>query len=131
MIDSNKTRISTDRVFRFINQKKLSQEDVITAGDYIFMKIGRTKRLCYVYRFRFKTGKVPFKTPFCPIKHDPETGRGVELLVSFWNLDGNFLKSTDEEQIYVDIDNYVSHAKTYFDKNLEQMIMVEEIFPKI
>jgi hypothetical protein len=54
----------------------------------------------------------------------------MEVFVSLKKISMTVIQDTRERLIYVDIDKFISHAKTLFDFSTKEMKIVGEYFPK-
>lgn len=134
MLTTNATKVSTDRLHRFIDrgdqEKEKATDEYIRIGD--FVRIARNNRdfICSILGFKYKRVNYKFKNSFCPIRHkdDDEDGTkggpGVYMLVDFHEADGLVLRRTEEVSTYVDIDTFVEHIKTKRDNFTQQYVIL-------
>lgn len=123
MLATATTKISTDRLHRFIENREddVVNEGHIKIGDFIRVKWIDQICICSVLQFKFKKSKYKFMKSYCPIQHrdGPDGGQGVLMLVDFYQVQGdvggNFLEKSGNFHCYIDIETYVEHIKTVRD----------------
>lgn len=110
MMTTNKEKVSSDRLYRFISTKKSHsfEEQSIQLGDFIIMSVNGEETICQVIGFRYITGSYKFKAVSCPIKS--EAGKGIEVLVfQFKSMANGILAIQRKRDCYINIDNYIKH----------------------
>jgi hypothetical protein len=116
-------KVSTDRMFRFISDRKNTKDDHLTCGDFINMSYEGTYRLCQVLGFKYLSGNERFTASSCPIKCNDEKARGVAVFVNFYKTNANTIAAAGRVQRYINIDNYKSHVLVKRDPSTNSLII--------
>lgn len=95
-------RISSDRVYRFINDyNKYKNDDKLSLGDFVIMKFDGTDRIVQILGFRFLDGKT-FHGDFYKIKRDEgksstdsddDTSRQAAALCNFFKSNNGIVSA--------------------------------------
>jgi hypothetical protein len=113
--ERNKERVSTDRVFRYINDQKkelVIDNSYLSVGDYACFLVGEEVFIGHVMGFTYLSGKrTEYTLSYCPLKPDipKKKQRGIAALCSQFLIGDRVLipKSLTE---YVNIDYYKMHV---------------------
>lgn len=110
-----KSRVSSDRVYRFIADKKDAamdnESDYLVLGNYACFNFNNENVIGHVIGFRYLTGKnLNFTLSFCPIKA-PEgvEPRGILVLCSLYTIGFDDLLPKNIVE-YININNFVCHV---------------------
>jgi len=109
MLFTRKARISSDRIYRFISEKRIDKQNRILLGDFVFMKFEQSELIVQCLGFKFLDGKPNFHGESCPIKKD-ERERSVAVLCCFFHAEDRVISTVNRAQRYVSVDNYIRHA---------------------
>lgn len=86
MLSTATTKISTDRLHRFVQNREEDEgsKEFIKVGDFIKVKwIGQIS-ICSVVQFKFKNSKYKFMKSYCPIQHKDGDAGGQGRSRSFY-----------------------------------------------
>lgn len=118
----DKTRVSTDRIHRFIAEKnpvfKCEDKEIISLGDYACFEYKAESVIGHVVGFKYLAGRNQnYTLPYCPLKV-PEgiTPRGIGVLCALYLVGSDDL-ITKNECDYIDINNFISHVSIEFTNN--------------
>lgn len=126
MLETKAKKISTDRLLRFIPDKKVNNDDHIMCGDFVFMRSdtrGRD-RLCQVLGFKFLSGNPKFSSISCPISVKKENARGVSVLCNFFTVQNKVLTVAKTAPDYINIDNFKKHVILKRDLHTNDLFIV-------
>lgn len=125
MDNKQKFKVSTDRARRFITNKEQLEDDYLTCGGFVLMKVGRHDELCQVIGFKFLTGRETFTGSSCPLEVSEDKSRGVAVLCNIFNrsLHGRqeAVTSSGLPFKYIDIKAFKAHVKLRRDLNTNQL----------
>lgn len=109
MLSIGTKRISTDRIYRFISDKKQPDGSNLLLGDFIFVNIDNVNKLAQIISFRFCSGKKFFGDQYSIQKHSVDTNE-VEMLLNFFKIQNNLVHWDGRAQLWVDSKKFKSHA---------------------
>lgn len=125
-LTSEKEYVSTDRNFRFMNNKK-SYSEKIVEGDFICVNYKSADHIVQVLSFRYDDGKA-FKGDFYSIElaKKLKLAKKVEIFVSFYlrKEEGRLISSKRERQ-FIKVDDYISHVVIKRNKVTAQYEIIE------
>lgn len=113
--ERNKKRVSTDRVYRFISEKKNNPNTdtgFISVGDYVCFLVEDEIIVGYVLGFTYLSGKrTEYTLPYCPINPDIPVGikRGIAVLCSLFSIGDKILLPKNITE-YINIEHYIMHS---------------------
>lgn len=112
LLSVNSKKISSDRLRRFIGEKRVTLGNRVCVGDFIFMddKDGE-EVVCQVQSFAFKQGKKKFSGNSCPYTGD--VAHAVKVLVQrFKIINRDASRFIEEEKVapsFIDMISYKRH----------------------
>lgn len=118
--ERNKKRVSTDRIFRFFNDKKnvtpTADSGFLLIGDYACFNNNEEIIIGHVLGFVYLSGnRTEYTLPYCPINPNipQEKKRGVGVLCSQFLIGDNILIPKNVTE-YVEIDTFLKHVSIEF-----------------
>ena len=115
----NKTRISTDRINRFITQKNvksLYDQSILFVGEYSVFKIEEETVVGYILGLRYLTGRnEKFSALFCPlIVPENSEERGVEALCELCEINEDFTLLSKQQSKHLNLKNHKFQVNVVF-----------------
>lgn len=112
MLTSKNSKVSADRLHRFINEKKVQGDDHVMCGDFVMMESDDNgpDRLCQVLGFKFLTGNPKFSAMSCPIKVEEEKARGVAVFCAFFRVTNDVVTAMRSAPKYIDMKKFKNHV---------------------
>lgn len=112
MLTSKNSKISADRLHRFIDEKKIQGDDHVMCGDFVMMGSddNAPNRLCQVLGFKFLTGNPKFSAMSCPIEVEEEKARGVAVFCAFFRVTNNVVTAMRTVPKYIDMKKFKNHV---------------------
>lgn len=114
MLETEKKRVSSDRIYRFIGDKKERPIDEAHLFVGQFAKFVHIKKevICNVLGFFFLTGNSTYKSEYCPIVQEDESKRrGMGVHGSFYTLDENKILKRYLSIDCIDLQYFSGHVK--------------------
>lgn len=122
MIESEKKRVSSDRLHRYVNENqksKILDENYLVLGDFAIFNIDDSFVVCHVMGFFYMTGVATYTLEHCPIVL-PESAekRGIGVIGSFYSVvsETNELKEISHIR-HVNIDSFEKHVRVSLTNN--------------
>ncbi len=129
--ERDKTKVSTDRIYRFTNNKKQILEHgvkYISVGEFACFVKDCEVIIGHVLGFVYLTGKrTEYSLPYCPLNPNipPAQRRGIAVLCSQY-LVGDKILIPKNHTDYIDINLYVMHVSV--EKHGNELILSEECY---
>lgn len=138
LLSTNTKKVSTDRLRRFIGEKRTSSGGRLCCGDFVIMLDKKGKEVvCQVIGFAFKKenneDKKKSKKPkrffgnSCP--HTGEVARTVRVLVQRYSSDGVQIKTEKVEPSYIDMAQF--KRKIQLIRNIETGALEVRMSPQL
>lgn len=115
MIDNKqKLKVSTDRSRRFITCKESIEDDFLTCGGFVKMKVSKRDALCH--RLQVFDRKRNVHRCFMSANGQRRLGtRGVAVLCNIFNVKNEIVTSSGQPFKYIDIKYFKMHGKLKHD----------------
>lgn len=110
MLDKKTSRVSCDRLRRFIDEKKSDTTNRITCGEFVVMKNKDNLECLYqVMGFKFLSGSANFPGSSCPLTVIQDKERGVAVLCNHFKVANKIVTCKSKPLVYINIKKYVRH----------------------
>lgn len=106
-------RVSTDRIYRFVNDRTPRNDKTLETGDFVEMKQKGVNRIVQIIRFRFADGKTFHGDQYKADKSDQQ----VEALCNFFDCNNGIVTGSESCQRYINMKHYQKHV--FLKRNLE------------
>lgn len=105
-------RVSTDRIWRFVNDRKVHCDKGVQTGDFVVINHQSVEQIVQILAFRFVDGKT-----FHGERYDNKDDKEVEALCNFFKITNGAISNTKIDQCYVNVANVIKHVfvKRQFD----------------
>lgn len=126
MLTTKDSKVSSDRLHRFIDEKRVQGNNHVMCGDFVMMESDGTgaDRLCQVLGFKFLTGNSKFSAMSCPIEVDEEKARGVAVLCAFFQAENNVVTALKRVPKYVDMKKFKNHVTIKRDLDTDKITLL-------
>lgn len=112
MLSSKGKKVSSDRVYRFMNERKGSTDGILVVGDYVYVKEKKTDRLVQLIAFRFASGKKYYGDHYDKSRANAEE---VEVLCNFLRIRNSVIENLGRPQCYLNVKCYQKHLNVQRD----------------
>lgn len=109
MLSTSSKRISTDRIYRFISEKKTPNGSNLQLGDFVITNFEKEPQLVQILAFRLRSGK-KFYGDICLLQESDHIKSEAEMLLNFFKMHENLVKWEGRAQRWVSVQNYVKHV---------------------
>lgn len=109
MMATDGKRVSTDRIYRFTNDRKQPSNDKILIGDFVVMTFKGGERIFQIIVFKFLSGKAFFGDDYIFEKGDV-TDQPVMAFCNLFYRKANAVAPSNQPQELININEYKRHV---------------------
>lgn len=99
-LSADERKVSSDRVWRFVDDREKPSEVGLQTGDFVEMKYGKKMHIVQILAFRFADGKT-----FYGDRYDGKDDREVEALCNFYTLKRGIVTASEAPLRYINVKN--------------------------
>lgn len=109
MLSIGSNRVSTDRIYRFISDKKTPDGSNLMLGDFVHINLENVEQLVQIISFRFCNGK-KFFGDYYTFQDSNSKTKDVEMLTNFFRIQNNIVTWDGRAQRWINVKNFSQHA---------------------
>lgn len=122
MLSVGSKRVSTDRIYRFISDKKTPDGSNLQIGDFVVVNFENLDQLVQIISFRFCNGKKFYGDQY--VFHDSNNETDVELLANFFKIQDKIVNWNGRAQRWINVKTYKRHSVLHRDLSSGNMVML-------